>query len=723
MYSDDVLSHILQGYIIVLKKNYKCVRQYDTTDCACACIATIASYFGMKISLAEVRRITEMTEEGASIYELCHAMSKLGLEAEAYIKTGDEIDISQITYPCIALTTDYNGAFHFIVLYGVKNGKLIVADPAQGFLRVNEQIFFEGNRSDKFYYKWEGILVTCEVTARFKEIKQAEANSPEKNNFLKKSILDNKRKIITIILCSIASAIFAVAFSFYFGTVIDSVVPYKLFYTLIYYTAISIQMILLKVLVDWFRVENSLQLGKNISETLFKKYYHCILRWPLSFLESRKSGEILSRIRDVAQIEDACVTSILIIPSDILLIAIVGIILIRKSIKIFILSIIILLAYLIVIESFKKIYDSQNILLRNSDARVTTLLVESIEGAQSLRVNSLENKMMIDGTDCFHLWQQRVFYLGDLENKQAAIKMIINGIGEVALIFIGINEVMNGMLSIGELVTLNILIGFLLSPMKDIVDLQTVYQAAKVSKERLLSLINVKSGEDEGIEICKFNNIRTKNIGFGYNSYSRVLEGCSIEINEGDKLFIKGASGTGKTTFAKILCGLYEPCEGEILLNDVLYKKISSRCIHQMIYYVSDDEYLFSGTIASNIFASNDADVDSLNMLISRLKLDALISRLPHGINSVVTENGKNYSKGERQKIAMARALYAKPEVLIMDEALEGVDSEDSTDIMNFLLNISDLTLVMISHNDSFSQRFDKQININSMGKWLISRN
>ena len=259
--------------------------------------------------------------------------------------------------------------------------------------------------------------------------------------------------------------------------------------------------------------------------------------------------------------------------------------------------------------------------------------------------------------------------------------------------------------------------------LKDIVDLQTVYQAAKVSKERLLSLINVKSGEDEGIEICKFNNIRTKNIGFGYNSYSRVLEGCSIEINEGDKLFIKGASGTGKTTFAKILCGLYEPCEGEILLNDVLYKKISSRCIHQMIYYVSDDEYLFSGTIASNIFASNDADVDSLNMLISRLKLDALISRLPHGINSVVTENGKNYSKGERQKIAMARALYAKPEVLIMDEALEGVDSEDSTDIMNFLLNISDLTLVMISHNDSFSQRFDKQININSMGKWLISRN
>lgn len=352
------------------KKKYKCVRQYDTTDCACACIASIAAYYGMNISVSEVRRITEMSEDGTSIYELCHAMSKLGLEAEAYIKTEEKIDVSQIIYPCIALTTDNNGAFHFIVLYGVKKGQLIVADPAQGFLQVNEQIFFSENRSDNFYYKWEGILVTCEVTAKFQEIKQAETNSPDTNKILKNSILSNKRRIIIIALCSIVSAMLAVAFSFYFGTVIDSVVPYKLFYTLIYYSFISIQIIMLKVLVDWFRAENSLQLGRSINEILLKEYYNDILGWPLSFLESRKSGEILSRIQDIAQIEDACITSILTIPSDALLIAIVGIILILNSIKIFILSILILLAYLIVVESFRKIYDSQNFLLRNSQVQI-----------------------------------------------------------------------------------------------------------------------------------------------------------------------------------------------------------------------------------------------------------------------------------------------------------------------------------------------------------------
>ena len=205
---------------------YKCIKQYDSTDCASACLASISWHYGKKISVVELSEILEINKKGTSIFDLCETAEKIGLSASAY-KKNEKFDIKELELPCIAHVYQEDGLAHFIVIYKIKKDKVIIADPAIGIIKVDKTDFFQSKSTENSPYYWTGIIVTLKVNRNFYQ--KTEEIKSKKSNFLE--LINGEQKNVSyIIFLSGISMGFSIITSFYFGILIDEIIPNRLIY-------------------------------------------------------------------------------------------------------------------------------------------------------------------------------------------------------------------------------------------------------------------------------------------------------------------------------------------------------------------------------------------------------------------------------------------------------------------------------------------------------------
>lgn len=685
-----------------MKLFYRCIRQHDSSDCACACIATIAQYFGKRIPLSVIRELMDVSKEGANIYEMCMAAEKIGLSSEALIKE-EEFDESKLSFPCIAHVYQEDGMGHFIVLYKIKRNELIIADPAVGIIKIDRKKFFESIFSEASPYIWTGVITTLKPNDRFACNNKT---FPKRTNSYINILISEKKKVFKIILFSIVALAISIVTSFYFGVIVDKLIPYRLVYTLLLYTILMIVLLLIKIVVDWIRAKESLEMSKAISMQLCLNYYSHVIKLPLSFFDSRKSGEIISRFQDANQIQEALIVGILVLPVDIIFIIIAGGILSYKSMHMFAIVFLMCIGYCMTVLTFKRKYIFMNSSLRVSEARVTTHLIDSMEGIQTIKSYGYEKKIYGEGNKKIAQWQNNVLKLGYAENMQNAIKAFINNVGEVGVLCIGAYEVMTGNISVGELVTCNMLIGYLLSPLKDIVNLQSIYHSAQVAIERIESILDVDEEKEGADRVEKLSNIIFNNVSYGFSSNVKAVEKINLDIRMGKKIAIVGGTGSGKTTLAKLLMKFYVPSEGEICINNKNLNSISTEFLRQTVTYVSQEDFIFTGSIKDNLKLGNSSISDEeMKAICEIFGVDEFVQKMEREYESILDERGVNLSKGQKQKISLARAVLRNPEILILDEATSNIDVDSERNILRYLYDDTNITLILISH------RYDSIIN------------
>lgn len=672
---------------------YKCIKQYDSADCASACIASIAWHYGKRVSLSKIQNYTNMDKDGININDIINASQRLGMLASAAKKT-EEFNSSEIDLPCIAHTYIENGVGHFIVIYGIKKDNLIIFDPAVGLITVNKDGFFNSNYTESSPYIWSGILIFLKPGKDF--IK----NSEETNNRkLWKLILFQRKNAIKIIFLSFLSMLLSISMSFYFQIIIDIIIPNKWTYTLILITFIFIGLTIINAYINKLRVKISLEISKNISLKLSLDYFEHILKLPISFHESRKNGDIISRFQDASKVQEILVSSILILPVDIMFIIIVGIILSIKSIELFILVLLMCISYIFSIVIYREKYSVLNSKHMNQQSVVTSHLVDSLDGIETIKVYQKENNIFNIGKEKFTKWQNLIIQLGNAENNQAALKTIINSVGEILILCVGTIEVINGQITLGELITYNILIRYMLMPISNIVNLQPEYYLAKVAMERLDSIMDAQREYDIGDYLMSIERIQIKNINFSFNSFKNVLNLIEIEINKGKNIAIVGDNGSGKTTIAKLLMKLYMPQSGNIYINNVDNSKLSLDYVRKHIGYVTQEDFIFSGSVKDNLLMGEiNISEDRLVTVAKMMGVHDFVSNMPRGYDSILTERGNNISKGQRQKIALARAVLFNPDFLILDEATSNMDIISERKIIETLKKETNITLIIISH-------------------------
>ena len=683
----------------ILKKYY-CVKQQDIQDCGPACIATIAKQYGLKMPVSKIREAAGTDLEGTSVYGVVQAAEKLGFSTKAArVETKDEI-YENLPTPFIAHVIMDEVLLHFVVVHKVTKKYILVADPGRGMIKY---------KPDEFFKIWDDILVFLTPTAKF------EKGDKTKGLFQRfwGLIKVQKGLLVNIFIASILITILGIAGSFYYKFLIDDILPNNLSSNL---HSLSIAMLVLlgcKIITEFFRKILFIYMAQNIDVPLLLGYYNHVINLPMNFFGTRKVGEIISRFSDGDKIRNAISSVTLTLMIDILMAIGGGIILYLQNVKLFFTCFIPIVLYLALVFGFKNKLKKVNRVVMEDDAALTSYLVESLEGIETVKAFNGEGLVKIKTENKFLKFMRSCFKHGMTYNVQETLMSVVSGGFGICLLWFGGCLVLKGEISIGELMSFNALLAYFLEPVARLINLQPQLQEAIVASDRLGEILDLeleKVSEDDLRPETLFGDITLENVNFAYGLRDNVLNDININIKAGEKIALVGESGSGKTTIAKLLMNFYEVKEGRILLNNLDINNISKEVLRNKVSYISQDSFFFSGTIKENLeFACEGVTHEMMVEACKKAHIHEYIESLPMGYNTPLEEKGSNLSGGQRQRLSIARALIKKPEILIMDEATSNLDSITERAIQNTLEECTkNVTTIIIAHRLSTIKKCSK---------------
>ncbi|AEW57557.1 peptidase domain-containing ABC transporter [Bacillus cereus] len=676
-----------------LFKKYHWVRQHDIKDCGAACISTVSKHYGLHIPISKIREYAGTDRNGTNVYGLIQAAEKLGFSAKGV--RGNVESLEEIPLPAIAHVIINGKLLHYVVILEItKKGKVIVADPGEGIIKYDIKEFNE---------IWTGVLVLLIPNESF------QSRDEEKNTFSRfMFLLKNQQSLlIPVFLSSILITIFGVLGAFYFKIVIDNIVTENLKHTLTYLSIGIIVLYIFKVLLELFRSHLILYLSRRLDIKLMFGYYKHVLSLPMNFFETRKVGEIISRFQDAAKIREALATTTLTVMIDTIMVIAGSILLYTQSSTLFFITALHVPIYILIIWMFQRSYEKINRQEMESNAELTSYIVESLNGISTIKSYNAEKEAEFQTEKRLINLLQKFFKRFVITNSQESLKTIVELVGGVVILWVGAISILDGEMTIGQLVAYNALLVYFLDPIKNLVDLQPTLQSAFVASKRLTEILDLdlekNDQEDKKLSPTSFHHkIRLDNITFKYGTRQNIFNNLSFEIPIGYSVGFVGESGSGKTTIAKLLMRYYDVNEGNIYYDNYHIKDMNRTGLRNKIAYVAQESFFFSGSIFDNLVFGLNKEVTMDKIIDACILADAheFISSLPLRYDTLLEENASNVSGGQRQRLSIARALLKEADVLILDEATSHLDSASERKIIESLkeYRAGQLTTITIAH-------------------------
>lgn len=692
-------------------EKYYCIQQHDITDCGAACLATISKQYGFTTSISKIREVAGTDKQGTNVYGVIKAAEQLGFSAKG-VKGDKEAFFSDFPLPCIAHVIVNGGLLHYVVIHKISEKEVVIADPANGLVKISPEEFFgeheEGGKPPK--YQWSGVLIILVPDNKFIKGNETKGLFQRFIHLL----VPQKRLIIHVFVASILYTVLGILGAFYYKILIDDILSAALLKTL---HIISIGVILLnlfRVLLGAFRSHLLLYLSQKLDIALLLGYYSHVLELPMNFFGTRKVGEIISRFQDASKVRDAISGATLTIMIDTIMVIAGGVILFTQNGYMFGVTMVVVFLYFIIVVSFNKWYRSLNQKQMEDNAQLTSYMVESLNGIQTVKSYNAERKVKLETERKFVSLLRSIFKLSWVSNLQSALVNFTELTGGIVILWVGAYQVIKGNISIGQLIAFNSLLAYFLDPVKNLINLQPQMQTALVAADRLGEILDLELEKQEN-EMNKLKpqslkgNIDIEHITFRYGTRAPVLEEITMHIRQGERIALVGESGSGKTTLSKLLLNLYTPEEGEILIQDNNMKDIQIESLRDKIAYIPQETFLFSGSIMENLtLGLEDVTIEDVIDASKKAQAHEFINELPLRYDTRLEENGSNLSGGQRQRLAIARAILKKPDILILDEATSNLDSITERAIEQTIEEYSEgMTTIIIAHRLSTIKRCD----------------
>lgn len=675
------------------------IHQTETAECGLACLAMICGHFGKNIDLIYLRRKFNLSARGATLAGINGIAEQLGMATRALSLELDELRV--LKTPCI-LHWDFS---HFVVLVSVKRNRYVLHDPARGIRYISREEmsrYFTGVALEV----WPGSEFQSETLQTRISLRS-----------LINSIYGIKRTLAKIFCLSVV--IEAINLLMPVGTqlVMDHAIPAGDRGLLTLISAALMFFILLKAATSTLRAWSSLVMSTLINVQWQSGLFDHLLRLPLAFFERRKLGDIQSRFDSLDTLRATFTTSVIgFIMDSIMVVGVCVMMLLYGGYLTWIVlcfTTIYIFIRLVTYGNYRQI--SEEFLVR--EARAASYFMETLYGIATVKIQGMVG---IRGAHWLNMKIDAInsgIKLTRMDLLFGGINTFVTACDQIVILWLGAGLVIDNQMTIGMFVAFSSFRGQFSERVASLTSFLLQLRIMSLHNERIADIaLHEKEEKKPEIEIVADMgpiSLETNGLSYRYDSQSApIFSALSLSVAPGESVAITGASGAGKTTLMKVLCGLFEPDSGRVLINGIDIRQIGINNYHRMIACVMQDDRLFSGSIRENICGfAEEMDEEWMVECARASHIHDVIMNMPMGYETLIGELGEGLSGGQKQRIFIARALYRKPGILFMDEATSALDSE-SEHFVNVAIKNMNITRVIIAHRETTLRTVDRVISI-----------
>lgn len=672
--------------------------QTEAGECGLACLAMVASYHGLHTDTTSLRRHFSVSRRGITLKSLLEFSKALEMTARPLRV---EIDgISGVQLPCI-LHWRMN---HYVVLHSMSRSHAIIHDPAVGRRVVSMR---------EFGKNFTGILVELSPTAQFRP-------SPPQPRIRFASLLGRtiglKKAIFQIFLLAGVLECFAVVSPLYLQWVIDSVIVPRnadiLFVLALGFLVLALVQTVVGAFRGWVVSVMSARIGFQWMGNVFTH----LLRLPIDFFEKRHVGDIMSRFGSINVLQRTLTTEFVQVIVDGLLVVGTFAMMLVYSPILSAISLSSAALYLIVRMFFFRLVRGATDEQISFGAKRESHLIETLFAVRAIRLFQREEPRRLAWQNLLAEQVNAELRLNRYAIAQRAIYQFLSGVDRILAVWLGALAVISESLTIGMLLAFFAYKDQFSARLVAVIDRAFDFRMLRLHGERLADIL-LTPPEDTGIRnesICVVPSLKLCDVHFRYSDTDPpILKGINVEIKAGECVAITGPSGCGKTTLAKVMVGMLTPTSGEILVGGMSLRQLGLANFRDMLGVVLQDDMLLSGSVSDNICLFDpDPDQGLIEASAALAAVHDEILGLPMGYDTLIGDIGTGLSGGQQQRILLARALYKKPQILILDEATSHLDIQNEH-LVNKSIRSLNLTRIIIAHRPETIAMADRVIDIN----------
>ena len=672
---------------------YPVVLQHSEEDCGAACLATVAKYYGRTFTLPHLRSVSGTGQQGTTLLGLKQGAEAVGFNARTVRADPNILDeIDQVPLPLIIHWQGY----HWVVLYGYQRQNYIIADPALGILHLSKEELVAG------WNDWVCLLIEPDQERFFLQ------TSDQITHFwrwIKRGWI-YRQVLIQVFAINIVLGLLSLGSPFLIQIITDEVLVREDLQLL---RSIVIAVVIMNIFSSALGLVQSnliIHFSQRLELGLVMEFGRKMLHLPLSYYETHRGGDIVSRLKDIQELNQFVFQFIVSLPSQLLVAIVSLIVMLVYSIPLTIAAIVIgglmILSTLALLPTLRQ----KTRQFFAVEAETQGILVETFKGALTLKTTNSTPEFWEEFQTRFGRQANLAFRTTQIAIVNDIFSGLVSGIGGVGLLWFGSRIVMANNLSIGQLLAfltlqrnITVFVSSIVGFTDDLTRVQTVTQ-------RLADVIDATS---EGLEtddqkpsayIPPNADIICHNITFHYGGQVNLLDKFSVIFPGGKTIALIGRSGCGKSTLAKLIAGLYPLQSGNIRLGMYNQQDLSLNCLRQQVVLVPQEAHFWSRSIIENFRLGHPGI--PFQAIVHACKIsgaDEFISQLPEKYQTILGEFGANISGGQRQRLAIARAIVTNPSILILDESTASLDPLSESEILDRLLQQRQgKTTLLISH-------------------------
>lgn len=680
-------------------KHYPFIKQLNEKDCGVCSLAMIIKYYGGNYTLNELRKLTNTNNHGTTAYHLIEASKKIGFTAKGIKCKFDDLNKDNFILPCIA-HLKYENSGHYIVIYKVdfKKKIIVIADPANKIKTIT---------FNEFIKNWNEVLIFLYPITKL-EI--------HKNMPIYKIVFSlfkqNKKLLINIIILSLLITLSNIITSFYLKTIVESLKQYYFLQNLILISLFFGTFYVFKNITLYYRNIVIIYLNQKIDLTLIIDVIKHLIHLPYLYYHNHTTGDVIQRISDAMTIKNSFTNILIFITTDLILFLSSLLLIIFINEKLTLILLIYIFIYFCLYLLFKNIIVTTLNNCKQEEAHLNTSLTESLIGINSIKGLHLEanfDNKLENGLINYSLKQKG---LGKILNLRSLIYNLLKDINFIIFISFIMYLIVQKELSTNSIFIIQSLLFNIMNSLDSFTNLDIELSNLKLSLQRLIELQEEKI-KDGVINKLYLKEINIKNLSYSNDKNVQVLKDITLCIKKGEKIVLVGTSGSGKSTLLKLCSNFYSSKRNKIFFNDFDYLDYSDKAREKNITYLSQDEYLFTGTILNNIIMNRSYDELILKKVIKICKIDLIVKDKSLGLNTLIYESGVNLSGGEKNRIILARYLLKATNYIFIDEGLSQIDTNMERQILKDMFKyFSDKTFVIVSHRLDNLDLFDRMIKL-----------